>query len=86
MGFDGKCAIHPGQVPVINAAFTTPDSVLEHAAATLGAVADAAAQRRGAARLDDFMVDIASERLARVVLDRSARTPQDAAGSSAEPA
>src|SRR6478609_11352287 len=36
-GFTGKLAIHPAQVPIINAAFTTSDAEVKHAAAIVAA-------------------------------------------------
>lgn len=36
-GFTGKLAIHPAQVPIINAAFTPSDSEIAHAAAIVAA-------------------------------------------------
>lgn len=70
MGFTGKLAIHPRQVPIINAAFTPDPAEIEEAYA----IAAGAAESRGAAfRLGNRMIDMphikAAERL--VALDRT---------------
>lgn len=54
-GFTGKMAIHPGQVAVINAAFTPSDAELEHARAVIAAFA--AAPEAGTLQLDGKMID-----------------------------
>lgn len=54
-GFDGMLAIHPAQVPVINAAFTPTEAELEHAKRVIAAFeADPGA---GAVQLDGRMLD-----------------------------
>jgi citrate lyase subunit beta/citryl-CoA lyase len=73
MGFDGKWAIHPGQIPVLNRCFTPPAALVSKARRTIAAVADAEGTGRGAAVVEDTMVDVASDRVARVALSRSAQ-------------
>jgi citrate lyase beta subunit len=70
LGFDGKQCIHPGQLEMVNAVFSpTPDEVA--AAAALVAAFDAAvAAGQGAATHDGRMIDTASLRMARTILDR----------------
>ena len=64
MGFDGKWAIHPSQVPVINTAFTPTTEELARARRLLEAYARAdVEQGAGAIVLDDEMVDAASLRV-----------------------
>lgn len=72
MGFDGKWAIHPGQVPIINEQFDPSEGMLDDADAVVAAIDEAAGRGRGAAVVSDTMVDVASQRLARVALDRRA--------------
>src|ERR687893_764145 len=58
MGFDGKWAIHPAQVPALNELFTPSPEEVEHARAVIGALE--AAEReggRGAVALDGQMLD-----------------------------
>ena len=64
MGFDGKWAIHPSQVPVINEAFTPTADEIARARRLLEAYARAdVEQGAGAIVLDDEMVDAASLRV-----------------------
>ncbi|WP_028033449.1 CoA ester lyase [Chelativorans sp. J32] len=54
-GFTGKMAIHPSQVPIINAAFTPSEEAIDHSRRVVAAFADAGA--RGVASVDGEMVD-----------------------------
>lgn len=65
MGFDGKWAIHPSQIAIINAAFTPDGAEVERARRILDAYARAdVEQGLGAIVVDDQMVDAASLRVA----------------------
>lgn len=68
LGYDGKWAIHPAQVPVLNAAFSPRPEELERAQAVLDALAEADA---GVLAADGEMVDEASRKLALGVLARA---------------
>jgi len=57
LGFDGKLAIHPAQVPVINAAFAPDEAAVEWARRVLDARDDAEAENRGVFEVDGEMVD-----------------------------
>jgi citrate lyase subunit beta/citryl-CoA lyase len=57
LGYDGKMAIHPAQVSVINEAFTPGDEEVEWAERVLEARDDAEADGRGVFRVDDEMID-----------------------------
>jgi citrate lyase subunit beta / citryl-CoA lyase len=64
MGFDGKWAIHPSQVDVINAAFTPTAEEVARAERIMRAYREAdTAQGVGAMVLDDEMVDAATLRV-----------------------
>jgi citrate lyase subunit beta/citryl-CoA lyase len=64
MGFDGKWAIYPPQVEVINAAFTPTGEELAQARRIVDAYAQADVQQGvGAIVLDDQMVDAAQLRV-----------------------
>ena len=66
MGFDGKWAIHPSQVPVINAAFTPTNEEIARAQRILAAYAQADVEQGiGALVIDDEMIDAASLRVER---------------------
>ena len=68
LGFDGKWAVHPRQLGIINAAFTPVDEELARARAILDALGDA--EGRGAVELDGEMIDEASRKLALQVIAR----------------
>lgn len=57
LGYDGKLAIHPAQVDVINAAFTPTDEEVEWAETVLDARDEAEADGRGVFRVDGEMID-----------------------------
>ncbi|UIO99205.1 CoA ester lyase [Halobaculum sp. CBA1158] len=57
LGYDGKMAIHPSQVPVINDAFTPEDDEIAWARRVLAAREDAAAADRGVFEVDGEMID-----------------------------
>lgn len=66
MGFDGKWAIYPPQVEVINSAFTPTAEEVAHAVRVIEAYERAdAEQGTGAIVLDDQMIDAASLRIER---------------------
>ena len=64
LGYDGKWAIHPEQVPVLNEIFAPTAEEVEQAERILAAAAE------GAARHDGAMVDEATVRMAEAVLAR----------------
>ena len=68
LGYDGKWAVHPGQLAIINAAFTPAPDELARAEAVLAALAGA--EGRGAVELDGAMIDEASRKLAQDVVAR----------------
>ena len=70
LGYDGKWAIHPSQLAVVNRAFT-PDSVQVRRAEQILAALD---NRGGASRMGEEMVDEAHGRMAREVLLRAQPT------------
>jgi len=65
-GFTGMMAIHPAQVPVINAAFTPSDAAVAHARAVVAAFA--ANPGAGALSLDGKMIDAPHLKQARRIL------------------
>jgi citrate lyase subunit beta/citryl-CoA lyase len=70
MGFDGKQCIHPGQLARVNAVFSPTESEIAAAAALVQAFDAAVAAGQGAATHDGRMIDAASLRMARTILDR----------------
>jgi len=65
MGFTGKMAIHPAQVPVINTAFTPSQTQVDWANRVLEAFATASI---GVARLGDEMLDAPHRKRAEAIL------------------
>lgn len=57
LGFAGKMAIHPSQVPVINEVFTPSQTEIDRARRIVEAFEQAEAKGEGVVRLDDRMVD-----------------------------
>ena len=78
LGFDGKWAIHPEQVEVLNQGFSATDSELRWAGAVRDALAQAAGTGDAAVRVDGAMVDAAmsaqAERLLALPKRSAART------------
>jgi citrate lyase subunit beta / citryl-CoA lyase len=65
LGFDGKWVLHPGQVDVVNEAFTPSAEDYARAVAILGAYEEATSgQARGAVMLGEEMIDEASRKMA----------------------
>ena len=71
LGFHGKMAIHPDQVPIINDVFTPTAAELEGARRIVDAFERAEAQGEGVLRLDDQMVDAPIVARARRLLERA---------------
>lgn len=74
-GFDGKLAIHPVQVDVINEAFTPDSDEVEWAEAVIEGQQQASEEETGVFTVDGQMIDPPLVDRARTVLDRA-----DAAG------
>ena len=65
MGYDGKWAIHPDQIPVLNEAFTPTQEQFDRALEILDAYEQATGeQRTGAVMFGDEMIDEASRKVA----------------------
>ena len=65
LGCDGKWAIHPSQIDVINRVFTPSPEDVDRARRIIEAYDAARSQGRGAVAVDGRMVDQATVRLAR---------------------
>jgi citrate lyase beta subunit len=82
LGFDGKWAIHPGQIESINRLFSPHPEQVEQARRVITAYEQAVSGHSGSMAMEGKMVDAASVRLARSVVekwdrmeDRSQRSP-----------
>ena len=71
LGFDGKLAIHPEQIPVINDAFTPTDDQLEWAETVLDAHERASAADEGVFTVDGQMIDPPLVERARTFVERA---------------
>jgi citrate lyase subunit beta/citryl-CoA lyase len=71
LGYIGKVAIHPAQVPVINDVFTPPADVVEYQRKVLAAFEEAEAAGEASIAVDGRMVDYAVARVARTVIERA---------------
>jgi len=74
LGFDGKWAIHPAQLPALNEAFTPTEAEVVHARAVIAALARAESEDgAGAVALDGQMLDEAHRAAALRTLARVGR-------------
>ncbi|WP_174235781.1 HpcH/HpaI aldolase/citrate lyase family protein [Pseudohoeflea suaedae] len=73
-GFSGKMAIHPAQVPIINAAFTPPPGDVERAKTIIQLFADAG-RDAGVLSLDGKMIDRPHLRQAERIVRRAGLDP-----------
>ena len=72
LGYEGKWAIHPSQIGLANEVFSPPAEEVDRAHRILAALAEAAAEGRGAAQLEGRMIDAASARMAENVVAQAA--------------
>jgi malyl-CoA/(S)-citramalyl-CoA lyase len=68
LGYEGKWAIHPSQVPLANEVFTPAPRLVNRTRRIVEAMREAAAQGSGAVSLDGRLVDAASIRMAENLL------------------
>ncbi len=68
LGYEGKWAIHPSQIPLANQVFTPPAAEVDRARRILLALDEAGRAGRGAAQLDGRMIDAASARMAQNIV------------------
>ncbi|AUV80861.1 CoA ester lyase [Salinigranum rubrum] len=71
LGFDGKLAIHPDQVPVINEAFTPADEAIEWAEDVLAGQERASEDGDGVFTVDGQMIDPPLVERARRIVERA---------------
>ena len=80
MGFDGKAAIHPSQVPVINRVFSPTAEEIKRARRIVEVMHRAMAEGKNVATLDNEMVEALHLEEARRVLSRSGELRKDECG------
>ena len=69
LGCTGKWAIHPSQIPLANEVFTPSDEEIRMADRILDALYRASKEGHGAASLDGKLIDVASEKMAKNILE-----------------
>lgn len=74
LGFTGKQVIHPSQIPVANEVYAPTEKEVEWAKRIVREVEKAGAQKRGAIRVDDKLVDAVHYRLAKGILERKSQS------------
>lgn len=67
LGYDGKWVLHPSQIEAGNAVFSPSQEDYDRAELIIDAYDDSLRDGRGAARLDDEMIDEASRKMALVI-------------------
>ena len=72
LGFDGKWAIHPDQIDIINQTFSPTREDIDRARKVLDAHHQATIQGMGAVAVDGRMVDQATVRLADLLWEKAA--------------
>jgi citrate lyase subunit beta/citryl-CoA lyase len=71
LGYVGKVAIHPAQVPIINEVFTPAGDVVAYQRKVLAAFEEAESQGKASIAVDGKMVDYAVARVARTIIARA---------------
>ena len=71
LGFDGKLLIHPRQIEVVNSIFSPLESEIIAARKVIEAFEQAESQGMGAVSLEGKMIDVASYKLAKDIVDRA---------------
>jgi citrate lyase beta subunit len=85
LGYDGKWAIHPDQLEVINQTYTPSWEDVERSRLVLEAYEGAVRRGTGSFALDGKMIDAASVRIARVVVAQWDAIQQREKGSNGRP-
>ena len=87
LGYEGKWAIHPSQVPLANEVYTPAPRLVERTRRIIAAMSEAAAEGKGAVSLDGRLIDAASIRMAENLLAKleqiEARDPVEIVPESA---
>jgi citrate lyase beta subunit len=77
LGYDGKPAIHPSHIEIINEVFAPTAEQIAEAERVIEAMAAAQAEGRGAVRLDGKMIDQVHLSAAKKVLEKARRQSAD---------
>src|SRR5918995_232736 len=80
LGYEGKWAIHPSQVPLANEVYTPAPRLVERTRRIIEAMREAAADGKGAVSLDGRLIDAASIRMAENLLAKLEQIEARSAG------
>ena len=83
LGYEGKWAIHPRQIPLANEVYSPAEAEVTKARRILEAMDQAAKEGKGAVTLDGRLIDIASIRMAEALIAKAASITPVAAKSAA---
>ena len=72
LGYEGKWAIHPRQIPLANEVYSPAEAEVTKARRILEAMETAAKEGKGAVTLDGRLIDIASIRMAEALIAKAA--------------
>ena len=84
LGYDGKWAIHPGQIPIANEVFAPTEAEIADANESVAIYRRSESDGVGAIGREGRLVDAAHMRLAENVLRRAALAASDAPGADAQ--
>jgi len=76
LGYTGKLAIHPAQIPVINEVFTPAPDAVAYQRMILAAFEEAERKGQASIDVDGKMIDYAVARVARAVIERASAAEQ----------
>jgi malyl-CoA/(S)-citramalyl-CoA lyase len=82
LGFEGKWAIHPNQIPLAHQVFSPDDRLITRTRRIVSAMEEAAAEGKGAVSLDGRLIDAASLRMAEHLLAKIDMIERRSVGSS----
>jgi malyl-CoA/(S)-citramalyl-CoA lyase len=82
LGFEGKWAIHPNQIPLAHQVFSPDDRLITRTRRIVSAMEEAAAEGKGAVSLDGRLIDAASLRMAEHLLAKIDMIESRSVGSS----
>ena len=71
MGFDGKWCIHPSQIETVNQIFVPSEKEIAWAKLVLDEYEAALREGRGAISVKGKMIDVASLRICRTIVERA---------------
>ena len=72
LGYEGKWAIHPSQIDLVNSVFSPSSAEVDQAKRIITALEEAAEAGKGAATLDGRMIDAVSARMAENLVKKNA--------------